>query len=192
MFSISQNGLVIPLCGANTIGITLIEPPNNILQITGGSCGDFGISSPLGLAYGLSTIYWNAATGANSYFVSIARDGTSLASRSVPAPETNTTFDTGAAIGAGDNFIITVDAYADNRLLCSSTVNLQREATPPQTTGGGQTANTNPPVCGDGVCNYQGVGETTKSCPSDCQCQYDGQCQAWETLATCPNEQCQS
>jgi hypothetical protein len=95
-------------------------------------CSNFHPTSPIGtMANNSTSFFWDAATGATSYVVTLinAETGTSVASFATGGPETSVGGNVSSqAIGGGSVYQWYVDALVDGQLACrSATVQVIRD-----------------------------------------------------------------
>ncbi len=136
-------------------------------------CNPFRATSPLdGLPYGMTIFYWDPAPGATGYRVNVYNlDGggnrlaasfeTGPAATSLAADITNET------VGLGFDFAWEVLALFNGQVACTSArTTMQRAASPSFTDTRPSTSP--PPTCNNNRVCEPSLGETKRSCPSDC------------------------
>lgn len=105
-------------------------------------CSPFRLTSPLdGMPNGMTTFYWDPLPNAQRYEITLAdyHTGNFVASFSADGSMTNLVADVGmGAIGGLFNFVVTIHAYVDDRIVCSDVHDIAREApaAPPSSSGG--------------------------------------------------------
>jgi hypothetical protein len=111
-----ETGAILAGLNSASAGQTTVGPASGEAD-----CSRFKPTSPLdGLAFGISTFYWDGAPGATGYRLNFFADGNLRFSVDTPSFSTTFQVDTGSPLGDGSNFSWNVEALVNGQVACTS------------------------------------------------------------------------